>query len=143
MSKKELCQLFGQFGPLASIKIMWPRSEEERQRGKNFGFVAYMTRKDAEKAMQTLTNLDPYISMVKAGWCAEKKIMGYEMKMGWGKSLTIPAYPYYIPPHLQELTQPPPPSGLPFNAQPDQFYTEEEMAENMDEVGSHCCLSVK
>lgn len=44
--------------------------------------------------------------------------MQYEMKLGWGKSVPIPPYPIYIPPALMEITQPPPPSGLPFNAQP-------------------------
>ena len=39
------------------------------------------------------------------------------MKLGWGKAVPIPAHPIYIPPALAELTQPPPPSGLPFNAQ--------------------------
>lgn len=45
-------------------------------------------------------------------------IMDFEMKMGWGKSVPIPPHPVYIPPELLELTQPPPLSGLPFNAQP-------------------------
>lgn len=44
--------------------------------------------------------------------------MQYEMKLGWGKSVPIPPHPIYIPPALMEITQPPPPSGLPFNAQP-------------------------
>ena len=39
------------------------------------------------------------------------------MKLGWGKAVPIPPHPIYIPPALAELTQPPPPSGLPFNAQ--------------------------
>lgn len=38
--------------------------------------------------------------------------------MGWGKTVPIPPRPYYIPPRLLEQTLPPPPSGLPFNAQP-------------------------
>lgn len=42
------------------------------------------------------------------------------MKLGWGKAVPIPAHPIYIPPALAELTQPPPPSGLPFNAQPQK-----------------------
>ena len=42
------------------------------------------------------------------------------MKLGWGKAVPIPAHPIYIPPALAELTQPPPPSGLPFNAQPSK-----------------------
>lgn len=47
-----------------------------------------------------------------------KDIMDFEMKLGWGKAVPIPPHPIYIPPALTELTQPPPPSGLPFNAQP-------------------------
>lgn len=33
---------FGRFGPIASVKIMWPRDEEQRRRGRNSGFVAFM-----------------------------------------------------------------------------------------------------
>lgn len=47
-----------------------------------------------------------------------KEVMNYEMKMGWGKALVIPPVPIYIPPALQQPCKPPPPSGLPFNAQP-------------------------
>ena len=54
MTEQALCEVFGRYGPLASIKIMWPRSEEERSRGKNCGFVAYMNRRDGEKAMNGL-----------------------------------------------------------------------------------------
>lgn len=35
---------FGRFGPLASVKIMWPRDDDQRRRGRNCGFVAYMVR---------------------------------------------------------------------------------------------------
>lgn len=96
-------EIFGRFGPLASIKIMWPRSDEEKARGRNCGFVAYMSRKDGERALRNLNGKD---------------IFGYEMKLGWGKSVIIPPHPIYIPPVLLEIGQPPPPSGLPFNAQP-------------------------
>ena len=47
-----------------------------------------------------------------------KDVMDFEMKLGWGKCVVIPPHPIYIPPALSELTLPPPPSGLPFNAQP-------------------------
>lgn len=43
--------------------------------------------------------------------------MNYEMKLSWGKSVPIPAHPIYVPPKMLEMTMPPPPSGLPFNAQ--------------------------
>ncbi|XP_057656259.1 U2 snRNP-associated SURP motif-containing protein [Diorhabda carinulata] len=103
ITEQQLMELFGRYGPLASIKIMWPRSDEEKARGRNCGFVAYMSRKDGERALKNLNGKD---------------IQGYEMKLGWGKAVIIPPHPIYIPPVLLEVAQPPPPSGLPFNAQP-------------------------
>ncbi|KAJ6957013.1 hypothetical protein NC653_039054 [Populus alba x Populus x berolinensis] len=41
-----LLRTFGRFGPIASVKIMWPRTEEERRRQRNCGFVAFMNRVD-------------------------------------------------------------------------------------------------
>lgn len=96
-------EIFGRYGPLASIKIMWPRSEEEKMRGRNCGFVAYMSRKDAERALRTLNG---------------RYVMSYEMRLGWGKAVPIMNQPVFVPQPLLELTMPPPPSGLPFNAQP-------------------------
>ena len=49
-----------------------------------------------------------------------RDIDSFEMKLGWGKAVPIPIQPIYIPPALRDLTLPPPPSGLPFNAQPDE-----------------------
>ncbi|CAH0562288.1 unnamed protein product [Brassicogethes aeneus] len=103
ITEQQLMEIFGRHGPLASIKIMWPRSDEEKARGRNCGFVAYMSRKDGERALRNLNGKD---------------IVGYEMKLGWGKSVIIPPHPIYIPPCLLEVSMPPPPSGLPFNAQP-------------------------
>lgn len=45
MNEHELCKLFGRYGPLASVKIMWPRTQDEKTRGRLCGFVAFMTRK--------------------------------------------------------------------------------------------------
>ena len=45
-------------------------------------------------------------------------IMGFEMRLSWGKPIPIPPRPIYIPASMLKETQPPPPSGLPFNAQP-------------------------
>ncbi|KAH8280482.1 hypothetical protein KR018_007960 [Drosophila ironensis] len=131
ISEQQLMEIFGRYGPLASIKIMWPRSEEEKQRGRNCGFVAYMSRKDAERALRTLN-------------C--RYVMGYKMQLGWGKTVPIMNTPIFAPQALLELTLPPPPSGLPFNAQPPpseadvlpkknykEFDTEEDK-ENMDRI---------
>jgi U2-associated protein SR140 len=57
MTEQQLCELFGRNGPLASVKIMWPRTEEERARGRNCGFVAFMNRKDGERALNNLKGL--------------------------------------------------------------------------------------
>src|SRR5699024_3136246 len=45
LSENQLCEIFGRYGPLASVKIMWPRTDEERTRNRNCGFVAFMCRK--------------------------------------------------------------------------------------------------
>lgn len=103
MDEQQLCELFGKYGPLASVKVMWPRTDEERARERNCAFVAYMTRKDADRALRHLQGRD---------------VQGFEMKLGWGKSVPVPPHPVYVPPVLLERTLPPPPSGLPFNAQP-------------------------
>uniref|UniRef100_A0A3B4A0Y8 Uncharacterized protein n=1 Tax=Periophthalmus magnuspinnatus TaxID=409849 RepID=A0A3B4A0Y8_9GOBI len=105
MNEELLCKEFGKYGPLASVKIMWPRNDEERNRTSNRAFVAFMTRKDAERALAAL----------------EKIIMGFEMKLGWGRPARIPPQPLYTPMGVRAIP-PPPPSGLPFNAQPrDRF----------------------
>lgn len=103
ITEQQLTEIFGRFGPLASIKIMWPRSEEEKSRGRNCGFVAYMSRLDAERSLKAMNGRD---------------VMGFEMKLGWGKTVSALTYPIYIPPALIQFNLPPPPSGLPFNAQP-------------------------
>lgn len=66
--------------------------------------------------MVTDTDCDDGIMFSIAG----KTIMGFEMKLGWGKPARIPPQPLYIPVGVRAT--PPPPSGLPFNAQPrDRF----------------------
>jgi U2-associated protein SR140 len=45
-----LLRTFGRFGPIASVKIMWPRTEEERRRQRNCGFVAFMNRVEGQAA---------------------------------------------------------------------------------------------
>lgn len=40
-----LMETFGRYGPLASVKIMWPRKEEDDgTKTHNSGFVAFMAR---------------------------------------------------------------------------------------------------
>ena len=49
---------FGQYGAIASVKIMWPHTEEERSRQRNCGFVCFMERQEAQEAMDGLQGKD-------------------------------------------------------------------------------------
>lgn len=55
---------FLRYGDIASIKVMWPRDEDQRRRARNCGFVAFMVRFPA-----------PCSSLQ----CAEKHRRGSEM----------------------------------------------------------------
>ncbi|OQR74965.1 U2 snRNP-associated SURP motif-containing protein-like [Tropilaelaps mercedesae] len=120
LTEKDLCDIFGIYGPLASVKIMWPRSDEDRKKNRNYGFVAFMSRKDAERALSIMQG---------------KMVRGLEMRMSWSKAVVIPPVPYYIPPVMAHLTMPPPPSGLPFNCQPppDKTVTAEQVQSMADD----------
>ncbi|MCI09372.1 U2 snRNP-associated SURP motif-containing protein-like, partial [Trifolium medium] len=52
-----LLRTFGRFGPIASVKIMWPRTEEERRRQRNCGFVAFMNRADGQAAKDEMQEI--------------------------------------------------------------------------------------
>ncbi|KAJ0022874.1 hypothetical protein NQD34_015008 [Periophthalmus magnuspinnatus] len=90
----------GNINPQCQDHVAEDRRRRARER--NCGFVAFMNRRDAERALKNLNG---------------KTIMNFEMKLGWGKGVPIPPHPIYIPPSMMEHTLPPPPSGLPFNAQ--------------------------
>ncbi|WOK95045.1 protein RRC1 [Canna indica] len=78
-----LLRTFGRFGPIASVKIMWPRTEEERRRQRNCGFVAFMNRADGQAAKDEMQGVVVY---------------EYELKIGWGKSVALPAQALPAPP---------------------------------------------
>lgn len=73
ITEEELTDLFRQFGDLYSVKIMWPRTPEERTRNRNTGFVCFMKREDAEDAMQC-DETDPFNA-------------GRRIMMRWGKNV--------------------------------------------------------
>lgn len=56
-----LLRTFGRFGPIASVKIMWPRTEEERRRQRNCGFVAFMNRGDAQAAKDEMQGFNIWL----------------------------------------------------------------------------------
>jgi U2-associated protein SR140 len=55
VTEEALCELFGRYGDINSAKVMWPRTEEERAKKRNCGFVSFMRRRDAEDAKVSLS----------------------------------------------------------------------------------------
>ncbi|KAK0404004.1 hypothetical protein QR680_017235 [Steinernema hermaphroditum] len=116
----DLFRTFGTYGPLASAKILYPRPDEERRREYLCGFVAYMSRTDAERAMNAMQRYN---------------LKGNDIRVSFAKPVNLPPQvqyfigvpvllssrlkPYYVPPALSEFLVPDPPTGLPFNAKPD------------------------
>lgn len=78
VDEERLFRLFSKYGPVASIKIMWPRSQDDKSRIRNTGFLAYMRRDSAEIA---ITELNGYV------------LADVELHIEWSKPITIPAYP--------------------------------------------------
>ncbi|XWS72772.1 hypothetical protein CRYUN_Cryun02cG0069400 [Craigia yunnanensis] len=108
-----LLRTFGRFGPIASVKIMWPRTEEERRRQRNCGFVAFMNRADGQAAQDEMQGVVVY---------------EYELKIGWGKSVALPSQALPAPPPGQMVIRSKEggslilsgPSGSPITSVPNQ-----------------------
>lgn len=54
INESVLQEVFSKYGRVESVKVLWPRTEEERPRHVNNGFVNYFTRSDASKAIVSL-----------------------------------------------------------------------------------------
>lgn len=80
MNEAMLCQTFAVHGPIASVKIMWPRTQEEHEKSSNCGFVSFMARSDAEEALVDLNG---------------KTVQGHALKVGWGKAVPLPPKPVF------------------------------------------------
>ncbi|KAI6209760.1 hypothetical protein M3Y96_00254900 [Aphelenchoides besseyi] len=99
---QDLYETFGTFGPLASAKILYPRGDDDlRKGGALSGFIAFMARTDAERAMAVMSGAE---------------LRGLEIRVGWARPVPLPPVPQFVPQSLRELALPDPPSGLPFNA---------------------------
>uniref|UniRef100_A0A0N5A952 Surp module n=1 Tax=Syphacia muris TaxID=451379 RepID=A0A0N5A952_9BILA len=109
---EDLYDTFGSFGPLASAKILYPR-DDDRKRDHLCGFIAFMTRKDTERAIRGMQG---------------RNIKGSELRLSLAKPVNIPPQPIYVPPALTELAMPDPPTGLPFNAKPRKRDLEDFLA---------------
>ncbi|PVZ96769.1 hypothetical protein BB558_007301 [Smittium angustum] len=76
---------------------MWPRKQEEIGRNRNSGFVGFMDRKSADMALK---EMDGFI------------LLGYEMKVCWGKYVPIPPKPIFENGNVTKK----PSTGFPFSA---------------------------
>jgi U2-associated protein SR140 len=65
VTEELLYEIFRKFGEINSIKIMWPRSEDEKFRKRNCGFVSFKHRSDASDAIvsQSHSFLLSYLSL--------------------------------------------------------------------------------
>eukprot|EP01071_Lankesteria_metandrocarpae_P006538 Lankesteria_metandrocarpae@DN4392_c0_g1_i1.p1 len=75
VTEEFLCQQFGKFGTVNSVKIMYPRTEGEKVRGRHCGFVSFESRDMAEAAKSKLDGATYY---------------GMVVRIGWGKAITKP-----------------------------------------------------
>ncbi|GAA6060745.1 hypothetical protein JCM10212_003789 [Sporobolomyces blumeae] len=91
VTEESLGRLFAQFGPVGSVKIMWPRLESGQinvnastgpQGRKLGGFVAFLRRPDAERAAKEMDG---------AEWGEST------LRTGWGKAVPVPSRAIYEP----------------------------------------------
>nr|XP_019047928.1 U2-associated protein SR140 [Kwoniella bestiolae CBS 10118]OCF26858.1 U2-associated protein SR140 [Kwoniella bestiolae CBS 10118] len=91
ISEESLGLFFAKLGPIGTVKIMWPRGDEDTSVGASMtisrrskaglsGFVSYMKRKDAERAVREYDGLE-------WGGCV--------LRVGWSKPVPMPLRPIY------------------------------------------------
>ncbi|KAK8843431.1 hypothetical protein IAR55_007088 [Kwoniella newhampshirensis] len=79
ITEESLGLFFAKMGPVGKVKIMWPRGDEDTSIGATMtitrrnkpglsGFVSYMKRADAERAVKELDGLDWGGSVLRVGW---------------------------------------------------------------------------
>ncbi|KAF8639532.1 hypothetical protein AX17_001437 [Amanita inopinata Kibby_2008] len=93
VTEQSLGQFFARCGPVGSVKVMWPRGDGSSGPGADMtasrrtrnaglsGFVSFMKRKDAEKALREYDGYD---------WG------GSILRVGWSKAVPIAAKPMYV-----------------------------------------------
>ncbi|KAF8628862.1 hypothetical protein AX15_003655 [Amanita polypyramis BW_CC] len=93
VTEQSLGQFFARCGPVGSVKVMWPRGDgtsgpgadmTASRRNRNTGlsgFVSFMKRKDAEKALRDFDGYD---------WG------GSVLRVGWSKAVPIAAKPMFV-----------------------------------------------
>ncbi|PIA17898.1 hypothetical protein COEREDRAFT_96449 [Coemansia reversa NRRL 1564] len=100
VDEQALCMAFAKHGPIGSVKIMWPRTTEEHARKLNSGFVCFMDRASAAKALDAM----------------DRTVLNkHELQVSWGKRVQLPDRPIFEL-DMESSEQRLPPTGHPFNA---------------------------
>ncbi|GAW83187.1 U2 snRNP-associated SURP motif-containing protein [Plasmodium gonderi] len=68
VTEEYICQRFGKFGKVNSVKIMYPRTDEDKKKARISGFVCFENRDDAENARDALDGVEMFGNIVKVGW---------------------------------------------------------------------------
>jgi U2-associated protein SR140 len=84
LNESQLAQEFVKFGPIANIKILEPRNEQGRAK---VGFISYMKKEDAEKALRKMDAMPFH---------------GLPLKISWGKPVNLPETPLYAQEETEE-----------------------------------------
>ena len=77
VTEEVLLREFSRFGPIVSTKVIWPRTAEKRAEGRNNGFVAFKTRRDAEDAAAAMDG------RVLPGHGTQRHML----RINWGKAV--------------------------------------------------------
>ncbi|KAI9297680.1 hypothetical protein K502DRAFT_323160 [Neoconidiobolus thromboides FSU 785] len=97
LNEEIICQNFGAFGAIASVKITVPRNLEEGSRVRPCAFVSFMDRESAVSAKNVMDGT---------------VLLGQTLKIGWGKPIIIPEKPFYDASDKSKVIK----TGNPFNA---------------------------
>ena len=76
-----LLRTFSRFGPIASVKIMWPRTYEEQRRQRNCGFDSFMNRADRQAAKDEMQGVIVYEYELKIGRTISTVILLYQFQL--------------------------------------------------------------
>uniref|UniRef100_V5GLQ8 Uncharacterized protein n=1 Tax=Kalmanozyma brasiliensis (strain GHG001) TaxID=1365824 RepID=V5GLQ8_KALBG len=80
VDERSVGDFFRAWGDIATVKIMWPRGEQRERATGLTGFVAFMTRAEAEQAFKEADG---------ATWA------GVRLKLSWGKAMPLPSRAMY------------------------------------------------
>ncbi|SOV18565.1 U2 snRNP-associated SURP motif-containing protein, putative [Plasmodium sp. gorilla clade G2] len=80
VTEEYLCQKFGKFGKVNSVKIMYPRKDEDKKKARISGFICFENIEDAENAKDSLDGVEMCGNIIRIGWSKAIPKYGYNIK---------------------------------------------------------------